>query len=562
MPRQVRFNQTQAFGKLGEDFFYEHFHELTNANLVLNNTNTADKNRAGEDTTAYSAVLGDPDPNWLPDYVHLNGDGIIYPIISQQSGSNEVKTKNSFLWRTNDNEDRSGTIGFELWEDQSRNSYGWAAKIFHPERFENARKPITFNVLLVAYGSPFACLHFSNIDALYNRLCSCFHEDGLDSDGYSFDLYPNGEAAQNWQSENPAIDYNNWSVSLSRIEDLCVVTMIGEMPRIRPDIEAGSRKCSMETQLARYDHLVMLSDGRSICQDTKYQYKFCKDRTDSVFMNIDYNLSMIENEFWKQHPLMEIATRKSSLFRILRLILLNMLAHEYPAYPSESPVYFQISRKYIRNWAAKNEESCTFQTMNGYTKILAVAGLIKQFFIFDKNTDPIVTQLNRNKKYKNSAILYTVDKYTPELIENAEKVLVRLNDAHVLNGHITEQDFIRLFGKRIANKYYMDNRDTSQEEKDVENVIIDTMKSVVKSEGYAIPASIYRSAWGKLEMIMNTEDIDENSKARIIKAYRKMEKRLSSLAEENAGLSVRRIRKVDREKFGIPDNVQGNIITK
>ncbi len=559
--KKPNFAQAREFGKLGECFVFEHFHELTNANLILNNTITADKNTAGEDTTAYTAVFGTPDSNWLPEYVPLESGSAVYPIISHQFGANEVKTINSFLWRTNDNEDESGTIGFELWEDSSRANYGWTAKIFHPERFENARKPVTLTILLVAYGSPFASIHFPDVSALYNRLRILFHEDGLDTDGFDFDTYPAGNAAYVWQVDNPVIDVNNWSISLSRIEDLAVVTMVGDMPRIRPDIVAGIRKCSKETQLKRYDHLVKLSDERAIPQDIKYQYRICKDNSDEVFRNIDYDLSLIENQFWKQYPNMDGATKRCTLFNTLRLIMENMLEHEYPAYPSDNPRYFQIGRDYYEKWRIRNKYSGSYTTFNGHLKILSFCGLIKQFFAYASNPDPVMKYLNRNKEHGIGATLYTVDFYTSEMIQRAEKVLVRLNNAHVLNGHITEQDFIRLFDRKAANKHYAGNRDTSKEEKLVEKTIVDMMKSDVKRKGYAISAQIYCRAWAKLEEAIITNHVDETSKEKITRAYRKMEKRLSSLAEVNAGFSVRRIRNDDREKYGIPQDVQGNMIT-
>ena len=562
MARQRSFGQTKALGSLGEQFVYAHFHELTNADLILNNTMTADKNIAGEDTTAYIAKFGAPDPNWLPDYVTGLGKGTLYPIVEARSGSHEAKTINSFMWRTNDNEDPSGTIGFELWEDASRKSYGWTAKIFNSERFDNARRPLSLTILLVAYGSPFASIHFSDINELHERLRQLFHEDDLDNDGYHFDTYPAGKKAASWQQDNPAISDNMWLISLSRIEDLAVVTMIGDMPRIRLDIEAGKRKCSKKTQLKRYDHLVNLSGGRSITQDEAYRYRFCIDKSEEVFLNLDYNLSLIENQFWKDYPVIEKATRKTSLFTTLRLVLMNMLTHEYPAYPSYMPIYFQIGREYFKKWIIDNKFGTgNLTTINGHIRILAVSGLIKQYFPYDSNPDPILQQLNRNHQYGKNATLYTVEKYTPQLIESAGKILEKLNNAHMLNGHITEQDLIRLFDRKFANKFFSDNRDTSKEEKHVEKMIQDSIKQAVRKNGYAIPAEVYRQVGVEVDEIVNAPKIDETSRMRYLRAYRKMEKRLSSLAED-IECTARRIRNEDRDKLGIPKEIQGNMITK
>lgn len=557
--RKNRFVQTKAFGGLGEQFVYDHFHELTNANLVLNNTITADKNIAGEDTTAYTAVFGDPDPDWLPDYVPMEGDRTAYPIIAHQFGSNEVKTINNFLWRTNDNQDPAGTVGIELWEDPSRNSYGWAAKVFHPERFEDAREPVTFTILLIAYGSVFASILFPDVKALYNRLVMLFHEDHLDDAGYCFDSYPVGEDAATWQQGNPSVNGNIWMISLSRLEDLAEITMVGDMPRIRPTIVAGSRVCSKETQLKRYDHLVELSRGRQIPQDEKYRYRFCKDTAESVFINIDYALTLIENQFWKQYPDMDEATSKCTIFNTLRLILENMLEHEYPAYPLDYPQYFQIGREYYEKWRIRNEHSGSLTTFNGHMKILSFCGLIKQFFSYDSNPDQAMKYINRNKKYGKGTTLYTVDFYSPEILQRAENVLVRLHKAHVLNGHITEQDFIRLFDKESANRHYYDNRDISSEEKRVAEIIKELMAQAIERSGYAIPEYVYQSAGRTVqEIVLETDDA---SKLKYWKAYRKMKTRLSSLAGD-AGYNVNRIKKVDRERYSIPPDVQGNMITE
>ena len=251
--------QAREFGIKGEAFINKHLHEFITDNLLLNLEDTSGKNVEGMDSTSFSAKLGASAPEFIPDFADP-GDQPAYPITAITYGGNEIKTINSFLWRTNDGEDPTGTLGFELWETDSKRHYGWAYKIFHPEKSMNAVQPAYLFFLLVAYGSAFACVAFEDIDKLHARLANVAHEDGFD-----IDEYPLGR-----EMNIPSIVGNMWQVPLSRIEDLAVVTLIGNKPRIRPDIIAGTQKCSKRTQNQRYDHLVQLASGRSIDSDPQF----------------------------------------------------------------------------------------------------------------------------------------------------------------------------------------------------------------------------------------------------------------------------------------------------
>ena len=92
-------------------------------------------------------------------------------------------------------------------------------------------------------------------------------------------------------------------------------------------------------------------------------------------------------------------------------------------------------------------------------------------------------------------------------------------------------------------------------------MIQDSMKQAIRKIGYAIPAEVYRQVGVEVDEIIHAPKIEETSRTRYLRAYRKMEKRLSSLAED-IECTARRIRNEDRDNLGIPKEIQGNMITK
>lgn len=92
---------------------------------------------------------------------------IVHQNESEKENKNiEVKTIWNFLSRTNDHEDTSGTLGFELWKSPTRESLGWLDEMLHPERHPKAVCPDQFIFLLIAYENVFASIAFEKVTAL------------------------------------------------------------------------------------------------------------------------------------------------------------------------------------------------------------------------------------------------------------------------------------------------------------------------------------------------------------------------------------------------------------
>ena len=87
---------------------------------------------------------------WLP----VTDTG--HRIVKVETGGLEVKTISDFTFRTNDNNEPSGTLPFELWNGDR---YGWLLALLHPElrltpeKEIHAVQPVLFSFLLVSYPS-------------------------------------------------------------------------------------------------------------------------------------------------------------------------------------------------------------------------------------------------------------------------------------------------------------------------------------------------------------------------------------------------------------------------
>ena len=56
----------------------------------------------------------------------------VYNIELLQGGI-EIKTVTGFLTRTNDHNEPSGSLGFELWTDKEKKHKGWLWAMMYPE---------------------------------------------------------------------------------------------------------------------------------------------------------------------------------------------------------------------------------------------------------------------------------------------------------------------------------------------------------------------------------------------------------------------------------------------
>lgn len=218
-------------GRNGELYTQKHLNELITA-VASNVTDTSDEKVEGKD---FIATFTDQET------------GVI------TEATVEVKTVRGFLFRTNDNEEKTGTIGFELWKSSKRKTPGWLLQMLDPDGRKSVQPDILV-FLLIAYDRPFASVVFENVPALFERLRQLSVEMDFDLDNV-----PMGEQAFYFTIPNGLLIKNMWMIPLKQLEDLAYVVMIGEQPRLRPTIKSPGCVCTTETQSLRYDHLFSLS---------------------------------------------------------------------------------------------------------------------------------------------------------------------------------------------------------------------------------------------------------------------------------------------------------------
>ncbi|MBR3645453.1 MAG: hypothetical protein IKN54_03460, partial [Lachnospiraceae bacterium] len=337
-------------GNVGEEYVYEHIEQLANTSLILNYRKKADEHVEGGDATAHFVTLGKEIEDFLPEYVLPElGNGNAYEITTQTYGGLEVKTDWSFLFRSFDKEDPAGTLPFALWSDETRQHSGWVPRTFFPQKFYTEGEDITsvqpmcLLFVLAAYRNVYACVAFENYSALVDRVCSL-----ASTAGYNIENLPCGDV--NWKPEGIILQKGVWYIPLSQLEDLATVTMIGEMPRIRPDIIAGEYRCTSRIQRQRYKHLHDLSGNRLSLQiEERFIDTFIPSDTMKVFAYIDNNLRIIEHIDNDRYPVLSHYSRQI-VFKHLKGLMLNMLSRPYPIWPESNPTYFAVSNNYLEAW--------------------------------------------------------------------------------------------------------------------------------------------------------------------------------------------------------------------
>ena len=240
------FNDAVNTGQQGEAFCFENLSSLLSRYLVLSKTMCTQEHIEGGDYRILALLPSDEEltelPDWLPDK-DLSRRAI--PMTMYEGGV-EVKTINNFLTRNNDNDEPSGTIGFELWSNANRNDPGWLYALCHPKAQrvrskENksvfpSTQPLALLFALKHLGSLIAVISFEDIPGLLDRLFDIAFECGVDLHKWNV---PVGKAAEGWQPLNMLLIQNMWHVPFEKLADLASVTMVSEgiiVPKSEHDI--------------------------------------------------------------------------------------------------------------------------------------------------------------------------------------------------------------------------------------------------------------------------------------------------------------------------------------
>ena len=249
----ANFNLTVSQGDAGSRFVYEHLEEILSGTHIAQSRDAHTEHIGGGDIKAVmlhteKAEAYDPSEDWAG--IPGMKAGSRTEINAVVSGAIEVKTVWGFLFRTNDHGMPCGTLEFELW---SSGNEGWLPKYLHPERYmedgetPKVVQPAVLVFLLMAYDMPFGCVAFEDFGALAERLKEYGEEIGVD---------PENPLMEGAYGPDAIVEGNMWYVPFDRIADLGTVTMIGDMPGLRPDIVIGKKvECSTELQKEKFETL-------------------------------------------------------------------------------------------------------------------------------------------------------------------------------------------------------------------------------------------------------------------------------------------------------------------
>lgn len=570
------FTKNVMRGNVGERFVYVHLNDLCDY-VMLNQNELPEMHIEGADETAHRIRLGNPIDNFLPDYVVMPEmqNGTFYEVTEYSIGGIEVKTSWDYLAKTYDRENEAGTLPIALWSSDTREHAGWLLKLLHPERYSatndglTAVQPHTLLFILAAYENAFASIAFENIPAFLDRLRQIAGEAGIDID----DGIPFGEQAQDWSPESLLLFGNMWLVSLDDLEDLAKVTIIGEKPRMRPDIVMQDRSCASSTQEKRYERLLEIACERQIPIEDEFRNCFHPSRKRQVFADINHNLSILENFEDEKYPTLAIY-RRQRVFQHLNGIMLNMLAHEFPVYLQQSQRYFMIGKLQLEDWCKRHGIPGSAKSWQGSLIFLNDCGLIKCFRPVEDNTTPSLERIYSSilpisGKYPT---LRSVPRYNDTILRHAEHIAQIYYSKHVALTKLTKTDVIRCRGQEVADSLYLDGRKISGEELYVYELYKQVMVCRIQANGYAEKDEILEQVNEIMirkqhfqciicDHILNEKESNElNRQTPFWDAYKKIKERTAQLAAD-AGYTYHPIRNIDRERFHLPDTMMNWIIS-
>lgn len=563
-------------GRTGEVYVRTHINDLCSAG-TLEADDRATERVEGGDLYTQRVTWENEANNIFPNYVYeyapelqnLRAYRPEYTI-----GGVEVKTSWDFLFQTNDHEAETGTLHIALWSSNTRDKPGWLPKLLNPNRFTRqddapaAVQPHTLLFILAAYENVFAAIAFENVPEFLNRLRFLAQEIGIDLDNE----IPYGDDAQAWSPTGMLLTDATWLVPLKDIEDLARVTMIGDMPRLRPDIRNQWRSCSRNTQQQRYAHLTELSNGRHISIEAEYRNAFTPSSDRQIFADINYNLDVIEHINSEHYPTLASLSGQRALEH-LNGIMLYMLAQEFPVWPERNKRFFLIGKRMLECWCKEFGIIGSTKSWQGSLVFLSDCGLIK---CFRPTSDIGANGLNRvyqsikpiNGKRPS---LRSVPRYTDRVLAQAEHVAQIYHQNKIVLSKMTKADVIRCRGQEIANKLYLDGRTISEEELYVHDLYMRTMVTYISQSGYALKVQILDTVERTMVREQQFQCIDtfgQYSDAEIAelnrqkpfwRAFEKMKERTRQLANE-AGYNYCPISRRNRQDLHLPDDLTQWII--
>ena len=559
------FVQNVNRGRVGEVFVAEHLAELQSA-IALNYSDRTAAHVEGVDAANIRMRIGEPLAGFVPPYVDdpaLRG-APAYEITETMAGGIEIKTIWNFLLNTLYPDEEYGSLPFALWSNENRDRPGWLIRIMHPENdYEPGQairtvQPHTIVFLLAEYENVFASVVFERVPELFERLKIIAQDEG-----FGLDHIPCEEEEHLWS--NPNIKNHVWYVPITLLQDLATVTMIADQPMIRPNIRINEKILLSDTQSRRYEQLRSLAGDRYIPMDERFRDRFTPLRNQQVFSDVVFNLSVLDTLDETKYPTLAYYKRQK-VFQHLRGLMLNILAHPYPVWSERNPRFFTIGKDYLEAWCKERGISGSSMSWQGSLVFLKDCNLVEAFRpVGDEHDHAMMRAISGIRRPgKKNITFWSVPRYTPPIMEAAERIAVIYANNHVKLTQLTKADVIRVRGIERANQLYLDGRRISMQEEYVHDLYLTVLQEAIRRNSYAEPDKIIREVERRMRYELHfryidflagftQEDEEELARQELYKnALMKMKARTRQLAAE-AGFSYRPVRREDRSRHQLPE---------
>jgi len=473
-------------GRQGELYAQKHLDELITS-AVLSVTDTSTEKIEGKD---FIASIADSETGEITD------------------AAIEVKTIRGFLFRSNDNNEESGTIGFELWKSDKRKTPGWLLQMLKPDGKKSVRPDILM-FILVAYDRVFASVTFENVSALFERLEQLSGE--MD---FSLHEIPVGEQATGFTIPSGLLIENMWMIPFGKLADLAHVMIIGEQPRLRPDIVTPVHSCLTVTQGARYKNLCSHAQG-IIPYDN--QFVFSGNKAAQVINIASKNLDVLDSLNYSHFQQLQYLNRTGTFARLWEGLYLFMLSREYPARESKGLRFYPISYSTITKWGYQNGYNKEQDTWFNCIKHLLELKLLIQYRPHKKSNNPVDIAVNKNNPHPRSVEYYSPVELTRETLLDADCEAQDYKRTRRRTSTTSKASMEIQSGPEAANRAYQDGRGLTKQLNYVWKTAEQLLIKQIDKNNYITVDDFYGKLWKEIKRSQKLKPNDNPQNAEEMK---------------------------------------------
>ena len=541
-------------GRAGEEYVRRHIQELLEHGFVGQQLNTAADNVEGGDSRIVYYRFGeevDISDYFLDDMNEITGTG--REIASIETGGLEVKTINSFTFRTNDNNEPTGTLPFELWNGDR---YGWLIALLDPEiRLDgediHAVQPVLFCFLLVSYLGPYACVMFEDFPALTQRLNELAAEKGFQLNPLSEEHplgVPAAADAEMWRQDDLYIIGNCWHVPFSRLSDLATVTLIGESPMVKHSIQLNDTDEYEQLQQARYDYLLRCAGERNVISaELRSETDFYPADETHLFADALRNARCIDNLSEDDYPFLFKALKSLGMRSHLKSVLYNMYSHLTISTVNGYQMWFLQGKSYLHEWSKEIGVKGSPFSWQSHLIFLTDTGLLIKFV---DNSNPV-----------NPKVYRSIPKYTDEVLCIAEQKAYDYLRLGIKLNNFTKPEVIKVSGQEKADVLYLgDYRKVSNMQNEIDATFVDVANRLFSQQTLLLPNEIVDIVREQIMGRYMIDIFDENPNSEQLKRYKQAQNELRRLEKRYEELSrdmqcqFRELTKEEKVAMDIPRN--------